>query len=72
VFLYAAEILFDAARNFKDLEFLDFEVDLKCLIKKDDIETDIEELGKKLSKRFNAFCKEYGKDLTLIFEPGKL
>jgi diaminopimelate decarboxylase len=24
VFLYAAEILFDAARNFKDLEFLDF------------------------------------------------
>jgi diaminopimelate decarboxylase len=34
VFLYAAEILFDAARNFKDLEFLDFEVDLKCPIKK--------------------------------------
>jgi diaminopimelate decarboxylase len=24
-----------------------------------------------LSKRFNAFCAEYGKDLTLIFEPGK-
>ena len=39
--------------------------------KKDDIETDIEELGKKLSKRFNAFCAEYGRDLTLIFEPGK-
>jgi diaminopimelate decarboxylase len=39
--------------------------------KKDDIETDIEELGKKLSKRFNSFCAEYGKELTLIFEPGK-
>lgn len=71
VFLYAAEILFDAARNFKNLEFLDFGSGFKVPYKKDDVETDIEELGRKLSKRFNAFCKEYGKDLTLIFEPGK-
>ena len=71
VFLYAAEILFDAAKNFKNLEFLDFGSGFKVPYKKDDIETDIEELGKKLSKRFNAFCAEYGKDLTLIFEPGK-
>jgi diaminopimelate decarboxylase len=71
VFLYAAEILFDAAKNFKNLEFLDFGSGFKVPYKKDDIETDIEELGNKLSKRFNAFCKEYGKELTLIFEPGK-
>ncbi len=71
VFLYAAEILFDAAKNFKNLEFLDFGSGFKVPYKKDDIETDIEELGKKLSKRFNAFCIEYGKELTLIFEPGK-
>ena len=71
VFLYAAEILFDAARNFKNLEFLDFGSGFKVPYKKDDIETDIEELGKKLTKRFNAFCTEYGKELTLIFEPGK-
>ena len=71
VFLYAAEILFDVAKNFKNLEFLDFGSGFKVPYKKDDIETDIEELGKKLSKRFNDFCKEYGKELTLIFEPGK-
>ncbi|UFH46173.1 diaminopimelate decarboxylase [Flavobacterium galactosidilyticum] len=71
VFLYAAEILFDAAKSFKNLEFLDFGSGFKVPYKKDDIETDIEELGKKLSKRFNAFCVEYGKELTLIFEPGK-
>jgi diaminopimelate decarboxylase len=71
VFLYAAEILFDVAKNFKELEFLDFGSGFKVPYKKDDIETDIEELGKKLSKRFNTFCAEYGKDLTLIFEPGK-
>ena len=71
VFLYAAEILFDAAKNFKFLDFLDFGSGFKVPYKKDDIETDIEELGKKLSKRFNQFEKEYGRDLTLAFEPGK-
>jgi diaminopimelate decarboxylase len=71
VFLYAAEILFDAAKNFKTLDFLDFGSGFKVPYKKDDIETDIEELGKKLTKRFNAFEKEYGRELTLAFEPGK-
>lgn len=71
VFLYAAEILFDTAKHFKNLEFLDFGSGFKVPYKKDDIETNIEELGKKLSKRFNAFCNEYGRDLTLAFEPGK-
>ncbi len=71
VFLYAAEILFDTAKHFKELDFLDFGSGFKVPYKKDDIETDIEELGKKLSKRFNAFEKEYGRELTLTFEPGK-
>jgi diaminopimelate decarboxylase len=31
----------------------------------------VDELGKKLTKRFNEFCKEYGRELTLAFEPGK-
>lgn len=71
VFLYAAEILFETAVHFKDLEFLDFGSGFKVPYKKDDIETDVEELGKKLTKRFNGFCAEYGRDLTLTFEPGK-
>ena len=71
VFLYAAEILFDAAKNFKILDFLDFGSGFKVPYYKGDIETNIEELGKKLSKRFLAFEKEYGRKLTLAFEPGK-
>lgn len=71
VFLYASEILFETAKNFKDLEFIDFGSGFKVPYKKGDIETNIEELGKKLSYRFNEFCKEYGKELTLAFEPGK-
>ena len=71
VFLYASEILFDTARQFKNLEFLDFGSGFKVPYKKSDIETNIEELGKKLTKRFLAFEKEYGRELTLAFEPGK-
>jgi diaminopimelate decarboxylase len=71
VFLYAAEILFEAATHFKELDFIDFGSGFKVPYKKDDIETDVEEFGKKLSKRFNEFCKNYGRPLALAFEPGK-
>lgn len=71
VFLYASEILFETAKNFKNLEFIDFGSGFKVPYKEGDIETNIEELGEKLSTRFNEFCEEYGRELTLAFEPGK-
>ena len=71
VFLYASEILFDIAKQFDSLEFIDFGSGFKVPYKENDIETNIEELGEKLTERFNAFCENYGKELTLAFEPGK-
>ncbi len=71
VFLYASEILFETAKNFKELEFIDFGSGFKVPYREGDIQTNIEELGQKLSSRFNTFCKEYGRELTLAFEPGK-
>lgn len=71
VFLYASEILFDTAKHFKKLDFIDFGSGFKVPYKEGDLETDIEELGEKLTERFNQFCKEYGRDLDLVFEPGK-
>ena len=71
VFLYAAEILFDTALQFKNLEFLDFGSGFKVPYYEGDIETNIEELGEKLTERFNRFCETYGSDLELAFEPGK-
>ena len=71
VFIQASEILFNVASQFKDLDFLDFGSGFKVPYKEGDIETNIEELGQKLSERFNKFCKNYGKDLELGFEPGK-
>ena len=71
VFLYAAEILFDTAKHFKDLQFVDFGSGFKVPYKEGDIQTNIEELGERLGARFLAFCQEYGRELTLAFEPGK-
>lgn len=71
VFMRASEILFDVAIQFKGLEFIDFGSGFKVAYKEKGLETNIEELGEKLSKRFKRFCKNYGKELTLIFEPGK-
>lgn len=70
-FIRATEILFDVAEQFDRLDFIDFGSGFKVPYKEGDISTDIEQLGKQLSKRFNDFCKQYGKDLTLMFEPGK-
>ena len=71
VFLYAAEILFQTAKHFPELDFIDFCSGFKVPFKKGDIETNVEEFGRKLTKRFLAFEKEYGRPLTLAFEPGK-
>jgi diaminopimelate decarboxylase len=71
VFLQGANILFDIAKDFPDLEFMDFGSGFKVAYKEGDVITDIADLGKKLSEAFQNFCKEYGKELELWFEPGK-
>jgi diaminopimelate decarboxylase len=47
VFLQGAEILLSVAKDFKDLQYVDF------------------------GSGFKQFCYEYGRNLTLMFEPGK-
>jgi len=70
-FLRATEILFNVAKQFENIDFIDFGSGFKVPYKEGDISTDIEQLGVQLSKRFNDFCVEYGKEITLMFEPGK-
>jgi len=71
VFLQGAEILFNIAKDFPNLSYLDFGSGFKVPYREGDAETDIEDLGTQISKRFNQFCADYGRDLTLTFEPGK-
>lgn len=71
VFLRGADILLELAHNFKDLEYIDFGSGFKVGYKPDDVTTDVAQLGEKMTERFKNFCNAYGKDLTLMFEPGK-
>ncbi len=71
VFLRGASLLYEAAQEFRDLKFLDFGSGFKVGYKEGDIVTDIETIGKKIAESFQEFCKRYGRDLELWFEPGK-
>ncbi|MEM9885445.1 MAG: diaminopimelate decarboxylase [Bacteroidota bacterium] len=71
VFLHAAEILLNTAKNFSDLRYIDFGSGFKVPYKAGGIATDINYFGQRISERFNRFCEEYGKEVTLMFEPGK-
>ena len=71
VFLKGADVLFEIASNFDDLDFIDFGGGFKVAYKENDPATNIEKFGRIMTNRFNEFCKDYGKDLTIEFEPGK-
>ncbi|HET8572859.1 MAG TPA: diaminopimelate decarboxylase [Edaphocola sp.] len=71
VFLRGADLLFEQALNFPDLQFVDFGSGFKVAYKPEDHTTDIAELGQKMSKRYEAFCAEYGRAIAIHFEPGK-
>lgn len=71
VFLRGAEVLFNAALEFPELQFIDFGSGFKVAYSETDGTTDLADLGQKLSKAFKAFCKEYGRNLEIWFEPGK-
>ncbi|HCN06044.1 MAG TPA: diaminopimelate decarboxylase [Bacteroidetes bacterium] len=71
VFLQGADILLEIAESFPDVEFLDFGSGFKVPYKPDDIATDIDHLGSKLSARINEVNARRSKPLQIWFEPGK-
>ena len=71
VFLRGAQLLYEAATYFPDLEFMDFGSGFKVAYKEGDIVTNIERVGQQISDSFTEFCSSYGRKLELWFEPGK-
>ncbi|MDN5216362.1 diaminopimelate decarboxylase [Fulvivirgaceae bacterium BMA12] len=71
VFLKGAQIVFDIAQDFENLQFLDFGSGFKVSYREGDVTTDLKSLGKSIESAYKDFCKEYGRDLELWFEPGK-
>lgn len=57
--------------NFPELEFLDFGGGFKVPYKPGEARIDYMEMGRKIAEIFDDFCKDYGKELTMRFEPGK-
>ncbi|NIJ53537.1 diaminopimelate decarboxylase [Dyadobacter arcticus] len=70
-FLKVADILFETAKHFPHLEIIDLGGGFKVSYLPGDAITDMDLLGEKISERFKTFCKEYGRELQLWFEPGK-
>lgn len=71
VFMQALEVMFDVARHFDTLEFIDLGSGFKVPYKDGDPETDVFTLGEKLTEAVKEFEAEYNRNLEVWFEPGK-
>jgi diaminopimelate decarboxylase len=70
-FLSGANVLFEMAADYPNLQFIDFGSGFKVAYKSGDYVTDMADLGAKVSAAFRDFCDRYGRELELWFEPGK-
>ncbi len=71
IFINGAKAVFDIAKQFQNLEFIDFGGGIKVDVGDGNEAIDVVDLGKKLDPVFQNFCKEYGRKLELWFEPGR-
>jgi diaminopimelate decarboxylase len=70
-FLKAANVIFEAALRFPDLEIIDLGGGFKVAYHPEDTLTDMQTLGRQITAGFKEFCTRYGRELELWFEPGK-
>ncbi len=70
-FIQAMGMLLKTAKQFENLEFVDFGGGLGIPYKPEQKRLDIKGLGKRIAETFTAFCREYGKELMLYIEPGR-
>ena len=70
-FLQVADLILNLAHKFPNLTNIDLGGGFKIAYKPDEVDADIDTIGAAVCKKFNAFCSEYGRELTLVLEPGK-
>ncbi|MBC7264125.1 MAG: diaminopimelate decarboxylase [Chloroflexi bacterium] len=71
VLLEAMALLLETARHFPDLEFIDIGGGLGVPYRPGEEPLDIAEFGRQVSAIFSDFCASYGRELTLMLEPGR-
>jgi len=59
------------SENFPYLCFVDFGGGFKVPYSPDEKRINYDKFGKKIAEIFSRFCREYGKELEMYFEPGK-
>lgn len=71
VFLEGLEVMFEMARHFPELKFIDLGSGFKVPYQEGEVETDVNLLGEKVAEAFANFENETGRKLEVWFEPGK-
>ncbi|MCD6097110.1 diaminopimelate decarboxylase [bacterium] len=71
IFLKAMKALLKTAKEFKDLEYIDFGGGFGVPYSPKEKPLNLKTLGKKISSVFEDFCQDYGKRLWMCFEPGR-
>lgn len=70
-FIRAMGLLLDSAKQFPDLQYLDFGGGFGIPYRPDHKALDIKTLGKRMGDLFGRFCGSYGRELELRIEPGR-
>lgn len=63
--------LMSAAMRFPELQFLDFGGGFQIPYKPNEKRFDLQAFGKRVTTLFSEFCKKYGKEIEMYFEPGR-
>ncbi|PIN86367.1 diaminopimelate decarboxylase [Candidatus Woesearchaeota archaeon CG10_big_fil_rev_8_21_14_0_10_44_13] len=71
IFKKAMNMVLDAAKGFSNLEFVDFGGGIGVPYRPDERPMDIRRFGREISALFEDFCRQYGKQLMMIIEPGR-
>lgn len=70
-FLKAVDVLLKSAKEFPDLEFIDFGGGLGIPYKPEEKSLNLKEMKKEIAEHFKKFCEEYGKEVEFWIEPGR-
>lgn len=70
-FKAAMDITLGVAKQIPDLEFVDFGGGIGIPYRESQTPIELKSFGKEVSEHFDAFCKDYGKQLEFKIEPGR-
>jgi len=71
IFIEGAKSIFNIVKQFKNIKYIDFGGGIKVDVGDNKEVINLNALGEQLNPIFNDFCKEYGTDIELWFEPGR-